>query len=201
MKLRTPLFNAAADDGSENGGAAAPVNLADVIAQVENPTLTFSQRLTMALGALKGIDPTNQLATVQERLTLSEARVTELLAQVESSNTTLAEVRAQLAAREQDVTDLEARNAELEQANVDLKAKDQDITARADKLVAERIAALGFPAERLPASSSQQQAEGAERIAELREQIEKEKDPQKRGVLLAELSALTAKKTVVAGAN
>lgn len=186
MKLRTPLFNAAADDGSENGGAA-PVNPAEALAKIEDRTLPMGQRLSVAAQALRGIDPTNQLAAVQERLTQAEATNATLQAQVEQANAERDTARAELSAREQDVADLQARNAELEQANADLSAKEQDITKRADALVAERIAALGFPAVRLPASSSQQQAEGAERIAELRAQIAKETDPQKRGELAMEI--------------
>jgi septal ring factor EnvC (AmiA/AmiB activator) len=200
MKLRTPLLNAAADDGSENGGAA-PVNPAEALAKIEDRTLPMGQRLSVAAAALRGIDPTNQLAAVQERLTQAEATAATLQAQVEQANAERDTARAELTAREQDVTDLQARNAELEQTNADLSAREQDITARADALVAERIAALGYPAERLPASTNQQQAEGAERIAELREQVEKEKDPKKRGSLLAELRALSAEKPVEHGKN
>jgi cell division protein FtsB len=189
MKLRTPLLNAAADDGSENGGAAAaPVNLAEVIAQVKNPALTFSQRLSFALGALQGIDPTNELNAARDRVIEGLKATNEKLVELgEKGNLEMANLREQITAREQDVTDLQARNAELEQTNADLSAREQDITARANKLVAERIAALGYPAERLPASTNQQQAEGAERIAELREQIAKETDPQKRGELALQI--------------
>jgi septal ring factor EnvC (AmiA/AmiB activator) len=200
MKLRTPLLNAAADDGSENGGAA-PVNPAEALAKIEDRTLPMGQRLSVAAAALRGIDPTNQLAAVQERLTQAEAANADLQAQAEQANAERDTARAELTAREQDVTDLQARNAELEQANADLTAREQDITTRADALVAERIAALGFPAERLPAADGQQQAEGAERIAELREQVDKEKDPKKRGALLAELRALSAEKPVEHGKN
>jgi septal ring factor EnvC (AmiA/AmiB activator) len=200
MKLRTPLFNAAADDGSENGGAA-PVNPAEALAKIEDRTLPMGQRLSVAAAALRGIDPTNQLAAVQERLTQAEATNATLQAQVEQANAERDTARAELSAREQDVTDLQARNAELEQANADLTAREQDITTRADAMVAERIAALGFPAERLPAATNQQQTEGAERIAELREQVDKEKDPKKRGALLAELRALSAEKPAAHGAN
>jgi septal ring factor EnvC (AmiA/AmiB activator) len=200
MKLRTPLFNAAADDGSENGGAT-PVNPAEALAKIEDRTLPMGQRLSYAAAALRGLGPIHQVAAVQEQLTQAEATNATLQAQVEQANAERDTARAELAAREQDVTDLQARNAELEQANADLTAREQDITTRADAMVAERIAALGFPAERLPAASNQQQAEGAERIAELREQVEKEKDPKKRGALLAELRALSAEKPVEHGKN
>lgn len=188
MKLRTPLFNAASDDGSENGGAgAAPVNLAEVIAQVENRTLPLGQRLSTAAKALRGIDPTNQLAAIQEQLTQAQARATEMEGQLTAAQADLATVRAELTAREQDVTDLQTRNAELEQANADLTAREQDLEARADAKAAEKVAALGFPAARLPAANGQQATEGEEKIAELREQLAKETDPGKRGKIALEI--------------
>lgn len=188
MKLRTPLFNAASDDGSENGGAgAAPVNLAEVIAQVEDRTMPLGQRLSTAAKALRGIDPTNQLAAIQEQLTQSQARTTELEQQLSTAQADLVTVRAELAAREQDVNDLQTRNAELEQANADLTAREQDLEARADAKAAEKVAALGFPANRLPAANGQQATEGEEKIAELREQLAKETDPGKRGKIALEI--------------
>lgn len=186
--LRTPLFNAASDDGSENGGAAAStVDLSAVIAQVENRTLPMSQRLSSAVAALRGIDPTNQLAAVQEQLTQAQARATELEQQLSTAQADLVTARAELAAREQDVTDLQARNAELEQANADLTAREQDLETRADAKAAEKVAALGFPAGRLPAANGQQATEGEEKIAELREQLAKETDPGKRGKIALEI--------------
>ena len=191
--LRTPLFNAATDDGSENGGAgAAPVNLAEVIAQVENRTLPLGQRLSTAAKALRGIDPTNQLAAIQEQLTQAQARTTELEQQLSTAQADLVTVRAELAAREQDVNDLQTRNAELEQANADLTAREQDLEARADAKAAEKVAALGFPANRLPAANGQQAAEGEEKIAELREQLAKETDPGKRGKIALEIKQVLA---------
>jgi len=188
MKLRTPLFNAAADDGSNNGGAgAAPVNLAEVIAQVENRTLPLGQRLSTAAKALRGIDPTNQLAAIQEQLTQAQARTTELEQQLSTAQADLVTVRAELAAREQDVNDLQTRNAELEQLNADLTAREQDLEARADAKAAEKVAALGFPANRLPAANGQQATEGEEKIAELRDQLAKETDPGKRGKIALEI--------------
>lgn len=186
--LRTPLFNAASDDGSENGGAGAvSVDLAAAIAQVENRTLPMGQRLASALAALQGIDPTNQLAAIQEQLTQAQARTTELEQQLSTAQADLVTVRAELAAREQDVNDLQTRNAELEQANADLTAREQDLEARADAKAAEKVAALGFPANRLPAANGQQATEGEEKIAELREQLAKETDPGKRGKIALEI--------------
>jgi chromosome segregation ATPase len=191
MKLRTPLLNAAADDGSENGGAA-PVNPAEALAKIEDRTLPMGQRLSVAAAALRGIDPTNQLAAVQEQLTQAQARSTELEGQLTTAQADLATVRAELTAREQDVTDLQTRNVELEQTNADLTAREQDLEARADAKAAEKVASLGFPAARLPAANGQQATEGEEKIAELREQLAKENDPGKRGKIALEIKRVQA---------
>jgi hypothetical protein len=55
------LRNAASADGSDNGGGDAPIDPAAAIAAIEDKTLPMSQRLSVALKALQGIAPAEQL--------------------------------------------------------------------------------------------------------------------------------------------
>jgi hypothetical protein len=144
--LRSP----ASDDG-DAGGGDGKLDLAAAVAQIEDKTLPISQRLSVAVQALKGIDPTQQLASIKQHLTdanasiaLKDGEITKLKAELDTAQKTLT-------AREKDVSELEASNAQLENEANTLRAKEQDIDKRAEQKSKEHVASLGFPASNLPA--------------------------------------------------
>ncbi|HRJ09361.1 MAG TPA: hypothetical protein PK490_12235 [Prosthecobacter sp.] len=178
LPLRTP-----ADDSGEGGGGG-PVNVADALAKLEDKTLPLSQRLSVAAAALRGIDPTQQLAGTKLKLDEASAEVARLKSELDGS-------RMQLAAREKDVADLEARVAELEKAHADLAAKEQDLEKRAAAKAQERMASLGFPAGKLPAPSADDSGlkDVPKTEAQLTEALVKCKTQKERSALLREYRA------------
>lgn len=147
--LRSP----ASDEGDGGGGGPSAddkLDLAQAVAQIEDRTLPISQRLGIAAKVLKGIDPTQQLAGIQQKLTDATAAITLKDAEITKLKADLATAQQTLAAREKDVTELEAANATLE-------TKEQDIDKRAAAKANERVAALGFPASKLPAAQTPEQ--------------------------------------------
>lgn len=161
--LRSP----ASEDG-DGGGGDGKVDLAAAVAQIEDKTLPISQRLGVAVQALKGIDPTQQLATIKQQLTdanatlaLRDGEITRLKAELDTAQRTLT-------ARDKDVTDLEAANAQLETEAQNLRAKEQDLDKRAGQKSKEHVAALGFPASQLPAPDAAAEKTDEDRIRELK---------------------------------
>lgn len=147
--LRSP----ASEEGDGGGGGTSAddkIDLAKAVAQIEDKTLPISQRLGVAVQALKGIDPTQQLAGVQKQLTDATATITLKDAEITKLKADLTTAQQTLAAREKDVTELEAANATLE-------TKEKDIDKRASAKANERVAALGFPASKLPAAQTPEQ--------------------------------------------
>jgi hypothetical protein len=135
-----PVFIAGKKEGEESSENLAP---AEALAAVENKALPMSQRLSIAAKTLRGIDPTNQLADMQGKLTASETLAAERL-------TKLTAAESQLAARTADVATLEASNATLEAANAALTTKEQDLEKRVASKSKESLGALGFNAAELP---------------------------------------------------
>jgi chromosome segregation ATPase len=138
-----------------SGGDGPPMDAAEALAKVEDRTLPIMQRLTIAANALKGIDPTNQLAALQEKLTTAQATIAARDTEITTLKADLATVRGELTARQTDVSNLEARNVELETANRDLLAKEQNLETRATAKSKESVKALGFPAKQLPAANAE----------------------------------------------
>lgn len=152
MMLRSPE-----KDGSEGGGggggkaddtqAVDPMEaIKTAQAALENKTLPMSQRFAVAMNAFKGVGPTAQYAAVQAELTTTKATLATKEAELKTAQEELTAARA-------DVTSLEASNAKLETENAALQAKEQDIDKRAAAKSKEHVAALGFPAGQLPAST------------------------------------------------
>jgi len=172
--LRSP-----ADDHSSEGGGGAP-DVATALATLEDRTLPMSQRLSVAMAAMRGIDPTNQLASIQEQLTTAQTALTDKqaeLAQLETAN-------AQITALTTDVTDAQAATAAAEARAKAAEEKEQDIAKRVDARVKEELASKGFPASKLPSSSDEIQAELPANKAELEEQLGKLKTANERRALL-----------------
>lgn len=164
-------LRAPASEGGDGGGdgpkADDKIDLAKAVAQIEDKTLPLSQRLSVAVQALKGIDPTQQLAGIQQKLTDANASITLKDGEITKLKADLATAQQTLAAREKDVTDLEAANAALETEAKDLRAKEQDIDRRAGQKSKERVASLGFPAAKLPGSEPASEKSAEDRIREL----------------------------------
>lgn len=144
------------------GGQAEAMDPQEALKQVEDKTLPMSQRLSVAVKALSGIDPTKQLADMQAKLTAAESDVKAKDAEIARLTNELATVNQQLKAKETDVEALEQANAKLEGEMKDLKAKEQDLEKRAEAKSKEKVASLGFPASKLPAATDKIEASSYE---------------------------------------
>jgi len=167
-QLRPALFllAEASETPPAGGGDQTPVDPAAAIAAIEDATVPMSQRLGLALKALKGIPPTEQFATVQTELTTTKATLA-------TKEKELADANARVIALQADVTTFETSNARLEQENKDLKAKEQDLEKRSEAKSKEKLAALGFPASNLPPSSDAEVQDIAADEKELEKQLAK----------------------------
>lgn len=152
------LRNKATEEGEGGGGGTETPNAADALAKIEDKTLPMGQRLQVAAAALRGVDPTGQLATIKQSLTNAQAALSAKETELDGVQAKVKNLEGQLAAREADVQSLEESNAKLEKENKGLQAKDQDLETRASAKAKEQVAALGFPAGQLPAASSEIQA-------------------------------------------
>lgn len=185
------LRNKASEEGDGGGGAETP-NAAEALAKIEDKTLPMGQRLQVAAAALRGVDPTGQLATVKQSLTDAQAALAAKETELQGLQSQLTDLQNQLAAREADVKSLEESNAKLEQTNKDLQSKEQDVDKRASAKAKEQVAALGFPAANLPAPNSELSKE-IPQTAEAKEEALKEcKTQQERSALLRSWKAQQA---------
>lgn len=175
------------------GGAAEAVDPAEALKAIQDKTLPMSQRLDVAFKALKGIDPTNQLAAVKQKLADAEALVKTRDGELATANDALAAAKKELAAREADVKNLEASNAQLALANKDLAAKEQSIDKRATAMANEKVAALGFPAGKLPAANDEIPGDVPQTEEQLEEALKKCKTQQERSAMLREFRAAKLK--------
>lgn len=150
------LMNAAKDDGSENGGGEPsaedkPLDPAAAIKAIEDKTLPMSQRLGVALNALKGIAPAEQFAKVKTDLEAAQAAL-------KTRDGELAAANKQLEALQADVKQLEEANAKLEKENKDLVAKEQDLNKRASDQAKQIVRGVGIEASKLPAAQAGDEA-------------------------------------------
>ena len=180
--LHTPLRSPADDHSPEGGGGTTA--LATALATLEDRTLPMSQRLSVAMAAMRGIDPTNQLASLQEQLTTAQTALTDKQAELAQLQSELETATAQIAALTTDVTDAQAATAAAEARAQAAEANEQDIAKRVDARVKEELASKGFPAAKLPSSSDEIQAELPANKAELEEQLGKLKTANERRALL-----------------
>jgi len=189
------LRKEASEEGDGGGGegtkAEDKLDLTAAIAKLEDKTLPISQRLSVAVQALKGIDPTQQLAGTKQQLTdanatiaLRDGEITKLKAELETTKQTLK-------AREKDVSDLEASNAALETEAKDLRAKEQDIDKRAGQKSKEHVASLGFPAAKLPGPTGEKGNETP--VQRALAAFQAETDTEKKGQLWQEYRREEAK--------
>ena len=142
----------AADDPADPGKASGG-GIAEAIAAIEDKTMPVSQRLGVAIKALQGIDPTNQLAKVQADLQTATKSLGERDATIATLQGELEAAQNQITALQTDVADHEKAAAAAEQRAKDAEAKEQDLEKRGDAKAKEKLGTLGFPASRLPGES------------------------------------------------
>lgn len=161
MLLRTPADDGGKDNGGGGQKAEDPVDPAAAIKAIEDKTLPMSQRLTVALNALKGQAPAEQFAKVSADLATAQATLKIRDGELADANARIKALEADVAANEKTIT-------ELGQENKDLKAKEQDIETRAKAKSKEEMKALGFPSSKLPNPDPKLNAAGTyeEAIAE-----------------------------------
>lgn len=184
------LREQASEEGAGGGGGTVPTP-AEALQTIEDRTMPMSQRLTVAANALKGIDPTNQLAALKAEL--NQAR-----SDLKASGEQITKLKAELETAQKQITALEADAAEHEKAlaaaekeAADLRAKEQDIDKRANSKSKERLGALGFPSSQAPAASDKPTA--ADALEDLRASFKAETDPAKKSKLAKQIRALEAK--------
>lgn len=165
LRPHTPLFNVASD-APDAGGQGAP-EIKATIGQQLRAALSSKTDLTARLDAATDslAAATAERDTARADLATAQARITDLEAQ-------LGEVNAALTEHQGEVTKL--------------KATEQDLEKRADAKTREKMATLGFPASRLPASEQTEQASSADLWAA----AEKESDPVKKGKLASQAMAI-----------
>lgn len=138
-----------ADPAKASGGG-----IAEALAAIEDKTLPMSQRLGVALKALQGIDPTNQLAKVQADLQTATKSLGERDATIAQLQGQLEAAQKQISALQADVADHEQAAAAAEQRAKAAEAKEQDLEKRAEAKAKEKMNTIGFPAARLPTEST-----------------------------------------------
>lgn len=164
MILRAP----AGEEGEGGGGGSQasddkPVGVAEALAAIEDKTLPMSQRIGVAMKALRGIPPAEQFAKVKADLDAANASLITVRGELEAANN-------QLVALQADVKQLEEANAKLENENKDLAAKEQDLSKRASEQAKQIARGVGIQADQLPAAQTGEEAQptAEDRIRELK---------------------------------
>lgn len=168
-------LRATAGEGGDEGGGKGEdaMDPKEALAKVEDKTLPMGQRLAVAVQALKGIDPTNQLADVKKEVTTLKADLATKTTELQAAQNELASVKKELAAREVDIKALETSNAALETQKAELEAKEKDVEKRADAKAKEKVASLGFQSNKLPGTTEDADAEVPQSRDELEQALKK----------------------------
>ena len=132
---------------------AEKVDVESALATVEDKTLPISQRLGVAVSALRGIDPTGQLANVRGEYDRAMAELRTAQSENEKLTAQVTDLTKQLQAREADVTAADTARAAAEKNLAELQAKDMDLDKRAKALSDERMRERGVPAAQLPSTT------------------------------------------------
>lgn len=170
------------------GGGAAP-DVATALAEIQDTTLPMSQRLGVAIKALGGIDPTNQLAKIKADLTDVQGQLTARDSELAQVKGELETANKRIEALTTDVTDAQTATAAAETRAKELQSKEQDLQKRVDAKVKEELAAKGFPAAKLPDSSDKMQTELPKSRAELEDKLKECKTQGERSALLRSFKA------------
>ena len=150
----TLLFNAADELPSGSAAATPPAaqtpTVADAIHAIDDKTLTISQRLSVAANALRGIDPTGQLANIKAELDKAKLDLSARDEEITTLKASLADLEKQVTAREKDLEAADAARVAAEKTAADLQAKEQDLDKRASAKAKEKLGALGIASTELP---------------------------------------------------
>lgn len=137
--------------------------------------LTIGQQIKAALAAK---------ADLQAKIAAHESTIAERDASIATKDAEITKLKADLAARDAKITSLEADaaavNAALEAHKTEvaaLKTKDSDLDKRAEAKAKEKVAALGFPASKLPAADAKVNGESS--YADALQEYAKITDPAK----------------------
>jgi hypothetical protein len=133
------------------------IGIPDAIKAIEDKTMPMAQRLTVAVKALQGVDPTGQLATVKADLDTAKTDLTTRDAEITKLKADLDLANQRITALESDVASADQARADAEKTSADLQAKEKDVAKRADALAKEKIAALGFNSNQLPPQNTEHQ--------------------------------------------
>lgn len=144
----------------------------------EEIKLTIGQQLKAALSSKQNL--TAQIAA-------HEGTIADHLATITAKDAEITQLKADIATRDAKITALEADAADVAAALEAHKSEVATLKATATTVEAkakEKVAALGFPASKLP-KADDKLAEGSadEQIASLNRQIEASKDPKEKGRL------------------
>lgn len=168
-----------ADEHGGGGGGTVP-DPATALAKLEDVTLPMSQRLSVAVQALKGIDPTNQLATIKTQLDEANKTLAARDSEITQLKGDLATASKRITALETDVSEAQAATAAAETRAKAAESKEQDLGKRADAMAKERMRELGFKAadlppasDNLPSDTPKTEAEMEKRLAECKTQAER----------------------------
>jgi hypothetical protein len=173
----------------EGGGGGAAPDVATALAEIQDTTLPMSQRLGVAIKALGGIDPTNQLAKIKADLTDVQGQLTARDSELATVRAELETANKRIAALTTDVTEAQTATAAAETRAKELQTKEQDLQKRVDAKVKEELAAKGFPAAKLPNSSEHIGAEVPSSRAELEDKLKECKTQGERSAMLRAFKA------------
>ncbi|MBL9115522.1 MAG: hypothetical protein JNJ83_11000 [Verrucomicrobiaceae bacterium] len=166
-------------------------DVATAIAQIEDKGLPIGQRLSVALAALRGVDPTGQLANVKGEYDRAMADLKTANEEKDKLAAELADLKKQLAAREKDVEAADTARAEAEKKVQTLEAAEKDLDKRAEAKAKERLGAVGFPSSKAPTASDK--AGAGDTLDDLRAQFKAECDPLKKARLARQIRVLEEK--------
>lgn len=149
------LLFAVADELPSGPSAATPPaaqtpTVADAIQAIDDKTLTISQRLSVAANALRGIDPTGQLANVKSELDKAKADLSARDEEITQLKASVADLEKQVTAREKDLEAADAARVTAEKRTAELEAMEQDLDKRALAKSKEKLGALGIASSELP---------------------------------------------------
>lgn len=183
-----PLLGALRMEEAKDPAAPDAVGIPDAIKAIEDKTLPMSQRLGVALKALQGVDPTGQLADIKGKLKIADESITAKDGEITNLKSEIANLKAQITALQTDVKNHDDERAKAEKKASDLEAKEQDLDKRAEAKAREKVAALGFPASKLPKADDKLNGDDARK--DLLAQLEKAATPEARGLIVAKLRQL-----------
>lgn len=160
------------DPGDPSGGGSDP--------KADDPKLTVGQRLSAALASK---------TSLQAQIVQRDATITEHAAEIERLKAELATAQGDLAKANAKIATLEADAAEVDKALKAAEAEAKGEKAKnttVEKRAQEKVAGLGFSAEKLPAADDS----ASDSIDDLRERMQASTDPKEKQALMKQIRTL-----------